>query len=75
TEFISIGVVASIVAVVVASGLSFYLSRFVLDIPYQFNLILALSVLAIALVLIPLAAWGVIRGYLNVAPKQLLNSI
>ncbi len=75
TEFVSIAVVASIVAVLVASSLSYYLSHFVLDIPYQFNLSLALGVLAIALVLIPLAAWLVIRGYLNVAPKQLLNSI
>ena len=75
TEFVSIAAVASIVAVLVASVLSYYLSRFVLDIPYQFNLSLALNVLAIALVLIPLAAWLVIRGYLNVAPKQLLNSI
>ena len=75
TEFASIAVVASIVAVFVASGLSFYLSRFVLDIPYQFNMSLALSVLAIAVILIPLAAWLVIRGYLNVPPKQLLNSI
>ena len=75
TEFVSIAAVASIVAVLVASVLSYYLSRFVLDIPYQFNLSLALNVLAIALVLIPLAAWLVIRDYLNVAPKQLLNSI
>jgi hypothetical protein len=36
---------------------------------------LALSVLLMALIFIPLAAWLVIRGYLNVAPKQLLNSI
>jgi putative ABC transport system permease protein len=75
TEFISIAVVASIVAVLVATALSYYLSRYVLDIPYQFNFTLALSVLVISLSLIPLAAWGVIRGYLNVAPKQLLNSI
>ena len=75
TEFISIATVASMVAVLVASLLSYYLSRFVLDIPYQFNFSLALSVLVIALTLIPLAAWLVIRGYLNVAPKQLLNSI
>jgi putative ABC transport system permease protein len=75
TEFASIAVLASVVAVVVASGLSYYLSRYVLDITYQFNLPLALSVLTMALVFIPLAAWLVIRGYLNVAPKQLLNSI
>jgi putative ABC transport system permease protein len=75
TEFVSIATVASIVAVLVANGLSYYLSRFVLDIPYLFNFPLALSVFAVALVLIPLAAWLVIRGYLNVAPKHLLNSI
>jgi putative ABC transport system permease protein len=75
TEFASIATVASTVAVLVASVLSYYLSHYVLDIPYQFNFSLALGVLAIALVLIPLAAWLVIRGYLNVAPKQLLNSI
>ena len=75
TEFASIATLSSTVAVLVASGLSYYLSHFVLDIPYQFNLMLALGVFAIALVLIPLAAWLVIRGYLNVAPKQLLNSI
>ncbi len=75
TEFASIAVLASIVAVLVASGLSYYLSRYVLDIGYQFNLPLALSVLVLALIFIPLTAWLVIRGYLNVAPKQLLNSI
>ncbi len=75
TEFTSIAVLASIVAVLVASGLNYYLSRYVLDIVYQFNLQLALSALVMALVLIPLAAWLVIRGYLNVPPKQLLNSI
>jgi putative ABC transport system permease protein len=75
TEFVSIALVASIVAVLVANGLSYYLSRFVLDIPYLFNFQLALIVFAVALVLIPFAAWIVIRGYLNVAPKHLLNSI
>jgi len=75
TEFLSIAVVASIVAVMFASVLSYYLSHFVLEIPFEFNLGLALSVFAIALVMIPFAAWMVIRGYLNVAPKQLLNSI
>lgn len=75
TEFVSIAFVASIVAVLVAVGLSYYLSHFVLVIPYQFNVALTLSVFGIALALIPLAAWLVICGYLNVAPKQLLNSI
>ncbi len=75
TEFLSIAFVASIVAVSMAVGLSYYLSHYVLVIPYQFNFALTISVFGIALVLIPLAAWLIIRSYLNVAPKQLLNSI
>ncbi len=74
-EFLSIAVVASFVAVLVASGLSYYLSHFVLNIPYHFNFLLALAVLVLAVVLIPFAAWLVIRRYLNSAPKMLLNSI
>ena len=75
TEFVAIAALAAIVAVVIATGLSYYLSHFVLDIPYQLNLGLALSVLAITILMVPLAAWLVVRGYLNVPPKQLLNSI
>lgn len=75
TEFACIGAVAATVAIIVASSLAYYLSRFVLDIPYTFNVSLALTALLAALVLVPLAAWWVIRTYLNVPPKQLLNSI
>jgi putative ABC transport system permease protein len=75
TEFACIGAAAAIVAVIVASGLAYYLSHFVLQIPYQFNLTLAVVAFILASILIPLAAWIGIRGYLNVAPKQLLNSI
>ena len=74
-EFVCIGAVAALVAVVVASGLSFYLSRFILDIPYQFNGQLAFIAFSAALIFIPLAAWLAIKSYLNVPPKQLLNSI
>ncbi|MGB4812555.1 MAG: FtsX-like permease family protein [Methylophilaceae bacterium] len=74
-EFACIGLVAATVAIIVASGLAYVLSHFVLDIPYQFNASLALTSLLTALLLVPLAAWWVIRGYLNVPPKQLLNSI
>ena len=74
-EFACIGAVAALVAVVVASGLSFYLSKFILDIPYQFNAKLALTAFSLALIFIPIAAWLAIRNYLNVPPKLLLNSI
>lgn len=75
TEFASIGMVAATVAIMMATGLSYYLSSFVLDIPYQFNISLALSVFLLTFVLIPFAAWLVIRRYLNIPPKKLLNSI
>jgi putative ABC transport system permease protein len=75
TEFACIGAVAATVAIIVASSLAYYLSHFVLDIPYAFNVSLALTALLAALVLVPLAAWWAIRSYLNVPPKQLLNSI
>ena len=75
TEFACIGALAATVAVIIASSLAYYLSRFVLDIAYQFNWVLAAQSLILALVLVPLAAWLVIRSYLNVPPKQLLNNI
>ncbi len=75
TEFACIGVLAATVATIVASSLAYYLSRFVLDIPYQFNAGLALTGLLAACMLVPVAAWWGIRTYLNVPAKQLLNSI
>ena len=74
-EFACIGALAATVAIIVASGLAYYLSHFVLDIAYQFNWVLAAKSLILAFILAPLAAWLVIRGYLNVPPKQLLNNI
>jgi putative ABC transport system permease protein len=75
TEFASIGLVSALVAIAMAIALSAYLSIFVLDIPYQLNVGLAISVFVLITLLIPLAAWSVICRYLNVPPKQLLNSI
>ena len=74
-EFASIGMVAATVAIIMATALSFYLSVFVLDIPYHFNIVLAAGVFLLTFILIPFAAWIVIRRYLNIPPKQLLNSI
>lgn len=75
TEFASIGLVAALVAIMMAVALSAYLSIFVLEIPYQLNISLAIGIFVLTTLLIPLAAWSVIRSYLNVPPKQLLNSI
>jgi len=75
TEFACIGLIAALVAVVAANILGFYISVHVLDIPYQFNFGLAVSALLVATGAIPLAAWLGLCGFLNVAPRQLLNSI
>jgi putative ABC transport system permease protein len=75
TEFAFIGAVAAVVATLFASALAYYLSRFVLDIPYQFNWQLAFLATMLAFILVPLAAWIVVRSYMNIPPKQVLNSI
>lgn len=74
-EFLCIALVAVLVAVVLANSMAFYISRFMLDIPYQLNLSIAFIAIGCALVFIPLSAWWVVRQYLNQPPKQLLNSI
>jgi putative ABC transport system permease protein len=74
-EFGCIGLIASLVAVVAANGLAYYMSIYILNIPFQFNFSLALSAMLIAASVIPLAAWLGLRGFLNIPPRQLLNSI
>ncbi len=74
-EFLCIGFIAAIVASSVATGLSFYISQFVLNIPYIFNPVLTIIGIVLATLLVPLASWLVIRKYLQQPPKQLLNSI
>ena len=74
-EFSCIGLVSALVATMAANMLAYYLSVNVLNIPFQFNLTLVLIVMVIAATLIPLAAWLGLRSFLNVAPRQLLNSI
>lgn len=75
TEFACIGLIAALVAVVAANMLGYYISVHVLDIPFQFNIGLAASALLIAISAIPFAAWLGLRGFLNIPPRQLLNSI
>ncbi len=75
TEFALIGLIAALVATMAANILAYYISTDVLDIPFQFNLKLAIIALTIATTTIPLAAWLGLRGFLNVPPRQLLNSI
>lgn len=75
TEFAAIGGLAAIIATLVASGLAYYVSANLLDIPYQFNPRLALFAFIGAAVIVPLAAWLGLRGFLNRPPRTLLHSI
>jgi putative ABC transport system permease protein len=74
-EFFCIAVVAIVISLVLANSLAFAMSHYLLDIHFHLNLSIALMVFVITIVLIPLAAWLVVRQYLNQPPKQLLNSI
>lgn len=75
TEFVLIGFAAALVATVAANVLAYYLSVKVLEIAFQFNFALAATAMLMATTAIPLAAWLGLRGFLNVPPRQLLNSI
>ena len=74
-EFACIGIVAAFVASIAANFLAYYISVQILDIPFQFNAGLAVSILALAIIIIPIFAWLGLRSFLNVPPRQLLNSI
>lgn len=74
-EFLCIGLLAATVATVAANMLAWYVSTQLLSITYQFNLMLALIVLLSSIALIPLAAWLGVRGFMNLPPRQLLQSV
>jgi len=74
-EFSCIGLVSALIATIAANLLAFYISTQVLNVPFQFNVVLALGITLIAAFIIPLAAWLGLRGFLNVPARQLLNSI
>jgi putative ABC transport system permease protein len=74
-EFACIGLISAFVAVIAANLLAYYMSIKILNIPFQFNVTLAISTMLIAAIIIPLAAWLGLRGFLNIPPRQLLNSI
>ncbi|MDP3678908.1 MAG: FtsX-like permease family protein, partial [Methylotenera sp.] len=74
-EFACIGIIAALTATIAANFLAYYISANILNIPFQFNLILAVSTMLITATVIPLAAWLGLRGFLNIPAKQLLNSI
>ncbi len=74
-EFACIGLIAALVATIAANLLAYYISVNILNIPFQFNLTLVAIVMIVAATVIPLAAWLGLRSFLNIPPRQLLNSI
>lgn len=74
-EFGFIGAIAALIASIVANLLAYYVSAHVLDIPFQLNLKLAAYIFFFAAFTIPLFAWFGLRKFLNIPPRQLLNSI
>ena len=74
-EFACIGLIAAFVAAIAANLLAYYMSEYILNIPFQLNVSLAIYTMIIAAMVIPLAAWLGLRGFLNIPARQLLNSI
>lgn len=74
-EFFAIALCAVLVAVLLANVVAWYVSVNMLEIAFGWNITISAIAVFIALLLIPFAAWLVLRSYLNVPPKQLLNSI
>lgn len=74
-EFFAIALSAVLVAVLLANAVAWYVSTHLLEIAYAWNFTITAIALLSAILLIPLAAWLVLRSYLNIPPKQLLNSI
>jgi putative ABC transport system permease protein len=75
SEYLSIAVLATGIALIIANGVAYALSHYLFNIPFTFNFSLAIYAFLISTLLIPMAAWLVIQGYLKQSPKQLLNSI
>ncbi|WP_240031968.1 ABC transporter permease [Pseudomethylobacillus aquaticus] len=75
TEFAVIGLLAALVAVLVANLLAYYVSVQVLGIVYAFNLRFSLLLLMLAALLVPTAAWFGVRSDLQQPPRHLLQSV
>jgi len=75
TEFVVIGFIAALVAVIVSNSLAYYLSIHILNIPFKVNGLTVCLNLILASILVPFAAWFGLRRYLFVTPRSLLQSI
>jgi putative ABC transport system permease protein len=74
-EFLSIGVISALVATLTANSLAWYISTQTLGISYTFNWHISLIALMGSTVLVPVAAWLVVRRFLTQPPRNLLHSI
>jgi putative ABC transport system permease protein len=74
-EFLCVGLLASVVAMLFTNIAAYYLATLVLHIDYQFNVWLSVQGLLAAIVLVPFAAWLVARHQFNQPPRALLQSV
>lgn len=75
TEYLSIALLATLIALIIANGVAYLISDILLNIPFKVNTSLALEAFVISMLLIPLSAWMVIQNYFKQPAKQLLNNI
>lgn len=74
-EFLCVGLLASVVAMLFTNIAAYYLATLVLHIDYQFNVWLSVQGLLAAILLVPFAAWLVARHQFNQPPRALLQSV
>jgi putative ABC transport system permease protein len=74
-EFLCVGLLASLVAMLFTNIAAYYLATLVLHIDYQFNVWLSVQGLLAAIVLVPFAASLVARHQFNQPPRALLQSV
>ncbi len=74
-EFACIGLISALIATIAANALAYYISAQIFNIPFQFNVMLTVTITLISVLVIPLAAWLGLRKFLNMPARQLLNSI
>lgn len=74
-EFLCVGMLASLVAMLFTNIAAYYLATLVLHIDYQFNVWLSVQGLLAAIVLVPFAAWLVTRHQFKQPPRALLQSV
>jgi len=72
-EFLCIGLLAAVVASIAANALAYYISTYLLDIPFRFNVQLSAFALVGSVLLVPLIAWVGTMKFLNMPPRHLLN--